>query len=164
KAGALVPMQPPMHFTGEKPVDPLIVNIWPMADKATSSYSVYEDSGKGVEYQQGAFAHLPIKATQAGEMLKVEIGPSRGSFPGMLHTRSYELRLPGDWPPERVTVNGAPVKRGGPTGKGGWSFEGNTLTTVIPVPASGVDGRIVIEVVRAAGLAGKREELDGFAG
>ena len=30
KAGAIVPMQPPMRYTGEKPVDPLIVNVWPL--------------------------------------------------------------------------------------------------------------------------------------
>jgi hypothetical protein len=31
KAGTIVPMQPPMLHTGEKPVDPLIVNVWPLA-------------------------------------------------------------------------------------------------------------------------------------
>ena len=31
KAGAIVPMQPAMLYTGEKPVDPLIVNVWPLA-------------------------------------------------------------------------------------------------------------------------------------
>ncbi len=31
KAGAIVPMQPPMLDTGEKAVDPLIVNVWPLA-------------------------------------------------------------------------------------------------------------------------------------
>jgi alpha-glucosidase (family GH31 glycosyl hydrolase) len=31
KAGAIVPMQPPMLYTGQKPVDPLIVNVWPLA-------------------------------------------------------------------------------------------------------------------------------------
>jgi len=31
RAGAIVPMQPPMRYTGEKPVDPLIVNVWPLA-------------------------------------------------------------------------------------------------------------------------------------
>ena len=46
KAGAIVPMQPPMLSTGEKPVDPLIVNVWPLAEGAESSYAVYEDSGK----------------------------------------------------------------------------------------------------------------------
>ena len=70
----------------------------------SSSYSVYEDSGVSVEYQRGVFARTPIKATQTGDTLRVEIGPVEGSYPGMLKTRGYELRLPADWPPASVTV------------------------------------------------------------
>ena len=106
KAGSIVPMQPPMRYTGEKPVDPLIVNVWPMEAGAHSNYSVYEDSGVAVEYQKGVFARTPIKASQEGDTLKVEIGPVEGSYPGMLRTRGYEIRLPCDWPPASVTVNG----------------------------------------------------------
>ena len=164
KAGAIVPMQPAMLHTGEKPVDPLIVNVWPLAPGESSSYSVYEDSGVSVEYQRGVFARTPIRAAQTGDTLRVEIGPVEGSYPGMLTTRAYELRLPADWPPESVTVNGVPVKQAGASGHDGWSFVGNTLTTVIPVPRSSVSARVVVEVKRAAGLTAKRGELDGFAG
>ena len=164
RAGAIVPMQPPMRYTGEKPVDPLIVNVWPLAPGASSSYSVYEDSGVSVEYQHGVFARTPIKATQAGDTLRVEIGPVEGSYPAMPKTRGFEVRLPADWPPAEVTVNGVAVKRAGPTGKGGWSFEGNTLTTVIPVSSGSVTAKVVVEVRRAAGLTARRSELDGFAG
>lgn len=164
KAGAIVPMQPEMLYTGQKPVDPLIVNVWPLEPGASNNYWLYEDSGAAVEYQRGVFARTPIKATQTGDTLRVEIGPVEGEYPGMLKSRSYELRLPADWPPERVTANGVPVHRAGPTGKGGWSFEGNTLTTVIPVSEASAETKVVIEVHRAAGLAAKRGELDGFAG
>jgi alpha-glucosidase len=164
KAGAIVPMQPPMRYTGEKPVDPLIVSVWPLAPGASSSYSVYEDSGAAVEYQRGVFTRLPIKAAQTGDVLKVEIGPVEGRFPGMLRNRAFELRLPADWPPEGITVNGAPIRKAGSTGKGGWSFEGNSLTTVIPIPSSSVESRVTIEVRRAHGLTARRGELDGFAG
>jgi alpha-glucosidase len=164
RAGAIVPMQPPMLYTGQKPVDPLIVNVWPLAPGASSTYSVYEDSGVAVEYQKGVFARTPIKASQTADTLRVEIGPVQGNYPGMLKTRAYELRLPADWPPASVTVNGAPVKRAGPSGKGGWSFVGNTLTTVVPVPTSSAAAKVTIEVRRAAGLTARRAELDGFAG
>jgi len=169
KAGAIVPMQPAMRYTGEKPVDPLIVNVWPLAPGASSSYSVYEDSGAAVEYQKGAFTRTPIKvtqsgATQSGDTLKVEIGPVEGGFTGMLKARGFEVRLPADWPPAQVTVNGVAVKRAGALGKGGWSFEGNTLTTVIPVASTSTAAKVVVEVRRAAGLTAKRGELDGFAG
>jgi alpha-glucosidase len=164
KAGAIVPMQPPMSHTGEKPVDPLIVNLWPLQPGGTSSYSVYEDSGVAVEYEKGVFARTPIKASQTGDTLRVEIGPVEGSYPGMMKARGYELRLAADWPPSSVTVNGTPVQKAGPTGAGGWSFEGNTLTTVIPVPAAAVDSAVTVEVRRAEGLTARRGELDGFPG
>ena len=164
RAGAIVPMQPPMRYTGEKPVDPQIVNVWPLAPGTASSYSVYEDSGVSVEYQRGVFARTPIKATQTGDRLRVEIGPVEGGYPGMPQRRGFKLRLPADWPPATVTVNGFAVKQAVGTGKGGWSFEGNTLTTVIPVPSFSVEAKVTVEVRRAAGLTARRGELDGFAG
>ena len=82
----------------------------------------------------------------------------------MLKVRAYELRLPADWPPASVTVNGVAVKQAGPLGKEGWSFQGNTLTTVIPVPGESVAGAVTVLVHRAEGLSARRGELDGFAG
>ena len=164
KAGAIMPMQPPMHYTGEKPIDPLIVNVWPLKPGAKSSYSVYEDSGTSVDYQHGAYASTPIKASQDGDTLRVEIGPAEGSYPEMPKARAYELRLPDDWPPASVSVNGAAVQQAGTMAAGGWRFEGNTLTTIIPVSSRGVDQKVIVEVRRAEGLTARRGELDGFAG
>ena len=164
RPGAIIPMQPPMLYTGEKPVDPLIVNIWPLTPDTASAYSVYEDSGVGIEYQKGVFTRTPIKATQTGDTLRVEIGPVQGAFPGMPLKRGFELRLPADWPPLQVTVNGSPLKFASVAGKSGWSFQGNTLTTVIPVASRGVTSKVTVEVRRAPGLTARRDELDGFAG
>jgi alpha-glucosidase (family GH31 glycosyl hydrolase) len=164
RAGAIVPMQPAMRYTGDKPIDPLIVNIWPLASGQSSNYQLYEDSGVAVEYQGGVFTRLSINAAQVSDMLRVDIGPVNGSYPGMLKSRSYQLRLPADWPPESVAVNGVAVTLAGPRNKDGWSFEGNTLTTVIPVPSGMVEKRIRIEVHRAHGLTARRNELDSFTG
>ena len=164
KAGAIVPMQPAMLSTGQMPVDPLIVNVWPLAPGTSSSYAVYEDSGVSVDYQRGVFARTPIRAAQTGDTLRVEIGPVEGSYPGMMKSRGYELRLPADWPPASVTVDGKPVSRSKPGQPSGWSFEGNTLTTVIPVPSGSTAAKVIIEVRRAPGLAARRAEIDGFAG
>jgi alpha-glucosidase len=82
----------------------------------------------------------------------------------MRPARGFDVRLPADWPPASVTVNGVAVKKAGPTGKGGWSFEGNTLTTVIPVQSTSVQSKVTVEIRRAAGLTARRGELDGFAG
>jgi hypothetical protein len=163
RAGAIVPMQPAMLYTGQKAVDPLIVNVWPLAPGASSSYSLYEDSGVSVLYQRGVFTRTPIRASEDGDTLRVEIGPVEGSFPGMLKTRSYELRLPDDWPPSVVTVDGKAVPQA-QAGKEGWSFVGNTLTTVVPTSEFSTAAAVTIEVSRAPGLLAQRDKLDGFAG
>jgi hypothetical protein len=71
----------------------------------------------------------------------------------MLTRRGYELRLPGNWPPDTVKVNGAAAT---------FSFEGNTLTTVVRVPP-GV-GAVKIEVHVNPAVAAREALLDGFAG
>jgi alpha-glucosidase len=82
----------------------------------------------------------------------------------MLKTRGYELRLPADWPPVSVTVNGKALKAVKPGEPGGWRYDGNTLTTIIPVQPQSTAAKVVVEVHRAKGLTAQREELDGFAG
>lgn len=67
-------------------------------------------------------------------------------------------------PPASVTVNGRTIAQGQTEGGRGWTFEGNTLTTVIPTPAYATAERVTIEVRRAEGLIEKRNELDGFVG
>ncbi|HEV2325143.1 MAG TPA: DUF5110 domain-containing protein, partial [Terracidiphilus sp.] len=129
----------------------------------SSQYSLYADNGVSVEYQHGVFTRTPIHATETGDTLRIEIGPVDGSFPGMLKTRSYELRLPADWPPASVTVDGKPVPQRQP-GRSGWSFIGNTLTTVIPTPSFSTASKVIIEVHRAPGSVARRSQLDGFSG
>ncbi|MFZ0662991.1 MAG: TIM-barrel domain-containing protein [Acidobacteriaceae bacterium] len=163
RAGAIVLMQPAMLYTGQKPVNPLIVNIWPLNPGESSHYSLYEDSGVSVLYQRGVFTRTPIHAIESGDTLRVEIGPVEGSFPSMLKSRGYELRLPADWPPASVTVDGKPIPQA-QAGRSGWSFIGNTLTTVIPTPSFSTASRVVIEIRRAPGSVARRSELDGFAG
>ncbi|QNI33042.1 DUF5110 domain-containing protein [Alloacidobacterium dinghuense] len=164
RAGAIVPMQPPMQYTGQKPVDPLILEVEPLADNAKSSYSVYDDSSKGEDYKRGICAWTDVDAKQSGDDFTIEVAPIRGSYPGMLRERAYEIRLPGDWPPESVTVNGTNLSFAMYSDKPSWHYEGNTLTTVITAPRYSVDQRVTIHVYRAAGSLASRSQLDGFAG
>ncbi|MGH9586438.1 MAG: TIM-barrel domain-containing protein, partial [Acidobacteriaceae bacterium] len=50
RAGAIVPMQPPMLHTGQKPVDPLILNIYPLNNHQTSTYKLYADASNSRAY------------------------------------------------------------------------------------------------------------------
>ncbi|MGB6545680.1 MAG: TIM-barrel domain-containing protein [Candidatus Acidiferrales bacterium] len=164
RAGAIVPMQPEMRYTGEKPVDPLIVNVFPLADGQSSSYTVYEDASNTRAYERGEAAWTDLHASRQGDDVAVEIAPVRGSYPGMPRVRGYEIRLPGDWPPESVQVNGVTMRYAPVNGAPGWRFKGNTLTTVISVASMPVTSRVVVRVHRSAALVARSGELDGFAG
>lgn len=164
RAGAIVPMEPEMRYTGEKPVDPLIVNVFPLADGQASSYALYEDASNTRAYERGEAAWTDLRASRKGDDVTIEIAPVRGTYPGMPRTRGYEVRLPGDWPPDSVQVTGVAVRYAPKSGAPGWRFEGNTLTTVISVASVPVTTRVVVRVHRSDALVARSAELDGFAG
>jgi alpha-glucosidase len=164
RPGAIVPMQPPMEYTGQRPIDPLIVTVFPMASGEHSSYEMYEDSGEAEKYKLGVCAWTKLAAEQSKNLLKVTIAPVRGGYAGMIEQRGYEIRLPADWPPASVTVNGSPVAFNREKGKPGWRYEGNTLTTIVTVPVASVHSATSIEIRREGSLIARRGELDGFAG
>ena len=165
RAGAIIPMQPAMEYTDQKPIDPLILEVYPQEEGKTSTYRLYADASKSEAYKRGACTWTKLTAKQQGDVLTVDFAPVEGSYPEMVLKRSYEVRLPGDWPPDSVTANGASLAfTGQVTGKVGWRYEGNRLMTVITTPEYSVHAPVRIEVRRAAGSVASRQKLDGFAG
>jgi alpha-glucosidase (family GH31 glycosyl hydrolase) len=163
RAGAIVPMAPPMPNT-QKPLDRLVVEVFPLNDSQSSKYTLYEDTGNTRAYEKGQAAWTDLNAEEKGDDLKVEIAPVRGSYPGMPNSRSYEVRLPADWPPRSVEVNGAKLSYAPAPGSIGWRFEGNTLTTVINAPRTSVASTVNVVIRRDSKLVARRAELDDFAG
>ena len=165
RAGAILPMQPAMEYTDQKPIDPLILEVYPHEAGKTSTYRLYADGSKSEGYKRSAYTWTTLTAKQQGDVLTVEIAPVEGSYPEMVLKRSYEIRLPGDWPPDAVTANGTGlVFTGKQSSKVGWRYEGNRLMTVITTPEYSAHTLVRIEVRRAAGSVASRAKLDGFAG
>jgi hypothetical protein len=164
RAGAIVPMAPPMQYSSQKPVDPLIVNVLPLDAGQSSSYSLYEDSGDSRAFQRGEFARTEINTSEKSNELIVTVAPAKGSYKGMPTARGYELRLVGGWPPTSVTANGRSLASAPKGGAIGWRYEGNTLTTVITIPPVSVSEQVTVRVTRDAGLVARSGELNGFAG
>jgi hypothetical protein len=163
RAGSIVPMAPAMRYSNEKPLDPLVLKVFPLKDGQTSQYTLYEDAGDTRGYQQGQEAWTDLKARQKDGDLTITITPIRGRYPGMLSARAYELLLPGDWPPASVEVNGKALDYSAQMSPG-WRFEGNTLTTVINVAAVPTSEEVSIVVHRSADLERRETDLDDFAG
>jgi alpha-glucosidase len=166
KAGSIIPMQPATTHTGEKPLDPLILAVFPLKDGQTSEYRLYQDSGDTPGYQNSEAAWTPIRASLSkdGTALNVTISPIQGSYKGMQSDRAYEVRLPGGWPPSSVSVNGKSLVSEKRKGDPGWRFDGNTLTTIVSTPRFGIGDAVTITVKTGVEMARSLPLLDGFAG
>jgi alpha-glucosidase (family GH31 glycosyl hydrolase) len=166
KAGSIIPMQPPTSYTGEKPVDPLILTIFPLKDGQISKYCLYEDAGDTPGYQSGDNAWTRIRAAlnTDGSTMNVTIAPVEGRYKGMRTERAYELRLPGSWPPSTVTIDGKPLEYSKRKDEIGWRFDGNTLTTVITTPRLAITNQLSITVRPGLEMASSRALLDDFPG
>jgi len=162
KAGSIIPIQPKMRNTHEKPVDPLNLTIFPGDSGSTR---VYEDEGNSLGYQRDEYAWTSVLYSKVDERsVRVEIHPATGTYPGMLTERSCEIRLAGFWPPESVTCNGRPIQFSGEENSPGWKYEGDKLMAIISLPRFKVSEKVEVTIRFSAGLNEKSQLLDGFPG
>lgn len=114
RAGSIVPLGPHLEYANEKPADPIELRVYRGRD---GRFELYEDEGEGYGYEKGAFAIIPIEWSDARRTLT--IGARRGSFPGMLESRTFHVVFvrarhgtglePPTSPDATVTYVGAPV-------------------------------------------------------
>jgi alpha-D-xyloside xylohydrolase len=88
RAGSIVPLGPDLQYTDEKPADPITLYVYAGADGA---FTLYEDQGTTNDYEKAAFAEIPLEWTDATKTLT--IGDRRGSFTGMLDSRTFQVVL-----------------------------------------------------------------------
>ena len=152
KAGTIIPEQPEMSYTGEKPVDPLIFEVLPFAaEQKESEYRVYEDSGIAERYQKGEFARTGIKVTHpSATQLEAVIEPAEGDYLGMAQQRGYELRLDSATPATAVTVDGHRLKEGKQTSKKAeWSYNKDKQQIVVRLASESVHQPRTVKVTLA---------------
>ncbi len=151
-----------MRNTHEKPVDPLILTIFPGDSGSTR---VYEDEGNSLGYQRDEYAWTGVRYSKLDERsITVEIQPAVGTYPGMLTERSYEIRLAGFWPPETVTCNGSPIQFSKEESSFGWRYDGDKVMAIISLPRFKVSEKVEVVIRFSTGLEDKSQLLDGFPG
>lgn len=88
RAGSIVPLGPDVQYTSEKPADPIELRVYPGAD---GDFTLYEDEGDNYNYEHGAYATIPIHWDNRRKSLT--IGARKGSFPGILAQRTFNIIL-----------------------------------------------------------------------
>jgi alpha-glucosidase len=104
KAGSVVPVQPLVQSTSEKPSGPLALHIYKGDEGSTSTW--YEDDGESFDYQKGVYYKRAI--TYDARARRVEIGAVEGSYTSKFD--KLELVLHGFGPNPALKVNGRQVK------------------------------------------------------
>ncbi len=168
KAGSIVPRENPLSPAQVAQVDPLVLVVFP---GDSGSFTLYEDEGNTEGYRQGVFARTPISFRRTNKnTLQMEVGPVKGSFPGMLAQRSVEIHLPLTSPPEKVLVNGKALPHSRYPEKNAWSYNGEEMGTQIATAECDVHKPLHIEVLfpdfaeeRLSGVRGKTRHLMKFA-
>jgi alpha-glucosidase len=153
RAGAIVPLQPKMQHMDEKPVNPLILEIYPGAGGSTR---IYDDAGNTLGYQGREFAWTAVRHSRTEDGAEtITISPVEGSYPGMPERRAYEIRLVGSWPVESARVNGSGLSASA------IRYDGNRTTAVITTPEFSIHDGVEIILKR---LNGREELLDAAPG
>jgi alpha-glucosidase len=81
RGGSILPMQPLVQSTMEKPVGPLTLRVYPpMHAGDPCEGSLYLDDGVSFAYQKGDFVRLRFTCQLTAHGVSVKIGPREGSF------------------------------------------------------------------------------------
>lgn len=161
KAGSIIPMYHEIKSLQQK-VDQLVLSIIP-GDSGNAR--MYEDDGSTDGYQSNRYAFTSIiKETDKNGTVLLKVLPQKGAFNGMSGSRRYELRFLSTFPPEEISVNGRKYNYQAENVPGSWTYDGQTLSTVVNIPNMSCTEVLTIRFVPAKGAAGKTQLLNGKVG
>lgn len=90
KAGSIVPFGPKVQYSTEKNWNNMEIRIYPGAN---GSFNLYEDENDNYNYEKGAYSTITFSWDDATHSLT--IGERKGSYPGMLKSRKFNVVLVG---------------------------------------------------------------------
>lgn len=91
KAGSIIPMGKLMEYADQKKEDTIELRIYPGANGA---FTLYEDAGNTYDYEKGAYSTFSFNWND--ETKSLHISERRGSFPGMLQKRIFNVVIAGE--------------------------------------------------------------------
>jgi len=90
KAGSIIPIGPKVQYATEKKWNNLEIRIYPGAD---GEFTLYEDENDNYDYEKGVYSTITFTWDDAKKELT--INDRKGSFPGMLNERKFNIVVVG---------------------------------------------------------------------
>ncbi|GGF04095.1 glycoside hydrolase family 31 protein [Hymenobacter cavernae] len=105
REGSILPFGPAIQYTTEKPTDPITLYVYTGKD---GQFTLYEDENVNYNYEKGAFATIPLTYDEKAKTLT--IGERKGSFPGMMTRRTFNVVWVSQARPVAWNLGAAPGK------------------------------------------------------
>ena len=142
RSGSIIPQQPDMDYTDQKPLDSLIVDVYVPGN---SRFSLYEDDGVSLDCDNGKAALTPLSCDGSGSVCRFSIGAAKGEYAGQPVNRSYLINLYGRAKPSSVTINGKKI----PGGRGAsdqWTWEAQRQRLVLSLGRRSIRQAVSLEI------------------
>ncbi len=147
RANGILPMWPLLQHVGERPADPLYLDLFPVRGQPAQAFVVYLDDGESLDYQQGA--HHRVQASLACDATGATLwlGAPEGSFtPEHAHlwVRAHGVGAP----PAGVSLDGAPLAARAQVAdldaQDGWAYDAaaRVLHARFPRPGAAAEVRL----------------------
>ena len=160
KAGSIIPMYPKSVRNLQQTLNSYVLTFVPGGD---GEATIYEDDGKSKDYST-AYATTKVTKRTEGNKVVITIAPRKGAFEGATATNNYELRLPANYPPKSVRVDGKEFKYARYAEVGEWGYDGYTLAPYIVVGEVDNAKGCVVEIEFAEGDLAAQHKLYGMQG
>jgi len=105
REGSIVPMGPVMEYATQKPASNIELRIYPGAD---GHFTLYEDANNTYNYEKGELATFTF--TWNDKTKELSISNRKGTFPGMLKSRTFKVVLVNENKGTGVEETGNPDK------------------------------------------------------
>lgn len=129
RGGAIIPQQPVVQYTAQKPEGPLQLRVYPGEQ---CEGSLYLDDGISFAYQKGDYLRVNFSCEQSVGAVKVKIAPPEGRFSPWWN--QVEVQVYGiNGRPSQVMAGGNPVSD--------WKFDAAThsVAAIIANPTAGTE-------------------------
>ena len=160
KAGSIIPMYPKSVRNLQQTLNSYLLTFVPGGDGETT---IYEDDGKSKDYST-AYATIKVSKRTEGNKVTITIAPRKGGFEGAVAKNIYELRLPANYPPKSVRVDGRELKYSRYAEAGEWGYDGYTLAPYILVGEVDNAKGCTVEIEFAEGDLAAQDRLYGIQG
>ncbi len=106
REGAIIPTQPVVQHTSERPDDPVTFTCYPANLQSTRTY--YEDDGISFEYEKGTYSRRTINQWRSLNATTITLSQAKGTFTAK-STQCFIQVMGVGGKPKRVALNGKEI-------------------------------------------------------